>query len=327
MFANNKLLLLFLILILGSCKKGNPENSNPPHSPNPPASGAYKTENVIVVIMDGARYSETWGDTSHQYIPNIDSSLSRQGCINTNFRNIGRTLTVPGHTAITSGHYQDIDSNSNELPQSPSIFQQYIKDNELAKTKAWLICSKGKLSVIADCADQSWKGQYLPSINCGKGGTGKGFRDDDSTIMKVYEVLEAHHPSLVVVNLKDPDDPAHKGNWQGYLDGIRNGDQFVYELWNYLENDSYYRGTTSLIFTNDHGRHLDSIGRGFQDHEGDCEGCQHINLLALGPDFKKGVEINDERSLIDITATINKLLGISNKDVLIEAEVMYELFE
>ncbi len=47
----------------------------------------YKTENVIVLIMDGPSYSETWGDSTHQYIPKMANNMAPQGVIYTEFRN------------------------------------------------------------------------------------------------------------------------------------------------------------------------------------------------------------------------------------------------
>ena len=64
-----------------------------------------KTEHVIIVVIDGARYSETWGEPSHAYIP-LQSSLSSQGVLFENFTNSGMTSTIPGHTSIVTGVIQ-----------------------------------------------------------------------------------------------------------------------------------------------------------------------------------------------------------------------------
>ena len=64
-----------------------------------------KTEHVIIVVIDGARYSETWGEPSHVYIP-LQSSLSSQGVLFENFTNSGVTSTIPGHTSIVTGVIQ-----------------------------------------------------------------------------------------------------------------------------------------------------------------------------------------------------------------------------
>ena len=74
-------------------------------------SKKYKTENVIVLIMDGPRYSETWGDSTHKLIPNMANHMAQRGVISTNFRNNGPTFTCSGHTAICTGVYQNVKNN------------------------------------------------------------------------------------------------------------------------------------------------------------------------------------------------------------------------
>ena len=56
-----------------------------------------------------------------------------------------------------------------------------------------------------------------------------------------------------------------------------------------------------------------------------CDGCQHINFYAFGPDFKENLIISEERELIDIPATIAELLNfrIPNSN----GNIMTELFK
>lgn len=68
------------------------------------------------------------------------------------------------------------------------------------------------------------------------------------------------------------------------------------------------KNQTTLFITNDHGRHLDGVKSGFVNHGDRCEGCRHISLLVLGPDTPKGLSIQKEGELIDISKTISTLL-------------------
>src|SRR5687768_15962743 len=47
----------------------------------------YLTKNVVVIVVDGPRYSETWGEPSHQYIPFLAQKMAPAGVINTEFYN------------------------------------------------------------------------------------------------------------------------------------------------------------------------------------------------------------------------------------------------
>jgi len=61
------------------------------------------------VVIDGTRYSETFGADS-LYIPHIWSQLRPFGTIWINFYNDGLTKTDLGHTAIATGAWQKIDN-------------------------------------------------------------------------------------------------------------------------------------------------------------------------------------------------------------------------
>lgn len=285
---------------------------------------AYRATHVVILVIDGPRYSETWGDPQHRYIPHIAGDLARQGVIYTNFRNEGETLTNPGHTALTTGVYQSIDNSGKELPRHPSMFQYYLSAPDASATDAWIVTSKDKLKVLADCTDPAWHGKFLPSADCGVNGSGPGYRADAETLSRAKSILGEHHPRLMLINLKEPDTSGHANNWNGYLDGIRAGDAATMELWNFIQADQELADRTALFVTNDHGRHLDGHQDGFVSHGDDCEGCRHIMLLALGPDFKRGEIIDNKRSQIDLAVTAASLVSVSLKDS--PGQVMIELF-
>jgi len=306
--------LLCIVVSLSTCYKDS-------------AFPKYKTQNIFIVIMDGARYSETWGDPTHQYIPRMANELAPQGVVCTNFYNEGTTNTISGHTAFLTGNYQDISNSGYESPSNPSVFQYWNKTYNKVQSLSWIISSKDKLSAVADCSDPKWKGQYCPSFNCGINGlgTGNGYRDDSTTLDIALNILSMNHPHLVLLSFRDPDYTAHLGDWHLYLNAIRNTDEFVYRLWKYLQNDPLYNGSTTMFVTNDHGRHLDSISGGFASHGDGCEGCRHVSFFACGPDFKQGVVISQKRELIDISATIAELFQFSMPTG--KGSVMEELFK
>jgi len=287
----------------------------------------YLTQNVIIVVIDGPRYSETWGDSEHQYIPRLSNQLSKEGVVFSNFYNNGPTRTVSGHTAISTGNYQEINNSGLEFPEMTSIFQYWSKAYSMDKTATWIIASKDKLEVLSNCNDPDWMNLYNPSTNCGIGGfgIGSGNRHDSITFTTGIDILSEYHPQLALIHFREPDYSAHANNWPDYLNGITNTDEYVYNLWSYLETDEIYKGTTTLFVTNDHGRHLDGIKNGFISHGDSCEGCRHINLFAAGPDFKNGVTISTKREQIDIPSTIAELMKF--KFPTGKGEIMYELFK
>lgn len=305
-FKSYRYLILALVLpITGALLSFNEslEEENKPRD--------YKTEYVIVLVIDGPRFSETFGDTSYQYIPNLSKVLAPQGVLVKNFRNNGPTYTNAGHTAITTGIYQGIKNNGLELPKNPSMFQFFLKEKGLDSTQAWVIASKGKLDILANTKNKSWKNQYTPSSHCGVNGKGMGYTGDKNTWKDAQGILKTYHPKLTLINLLEVDVKGHQNEWKQYLQALRNTDQTALELWNLIQSDSIFKDKTTLFITNDHGRHLDGHKDGFISHGDNCEGCRKMYLVALGPDFKTNTVLNDMYEQIDISKTIAEMMHFS----------------
>lgn len=287
----------------------------------------YQTKNIIIVVVDGLRYSEGWGDLTHQYIPKMAEILAKEGVVNTHFYNMGETYTSSGHNSIATGIYESINNRGKELPSNPSLFQYWNQVYGNDQRKSWVIASKDKLAVLADCKNTYWNGKFTPSVNSGiEGlGLGSGYREDSLTLKIALKILSENHPNLVLINFRDPDYSAHPGNWISYINGIRSTDEYVYRLWQFLQFDSTYKNTTTLFVTNDHGRHLDGVGDGFTGHGDGCDGCRHISLFACGPDFRKNVVLNFSREQIDLPVTVSEIMGFSLPNS--RGKVMTELFK
>ncbi len=268
----------------------------------------YKTENVIVLVIDGPRFSETFGDSTRKYIPHLANDLAPKGVLLTNFKNNGTTTTVSGHAAITSGVYQNLKNNGLDFPKNPSFFQYYLKEKQLPKDKAWIISSKGKLNILSNAKKKEWKDVYSPMSYCGIKGSGNGYVGDVETWGDVKRIISDYKPNLLLINLLSVDVAGHNNNWEGYLEALKNTDNYAFELWNLLQKDEKYKDKTTLIITNDHGRHLDGHKNGFVSHGDKCEGCKHIYCIGLGPDFQVNNVSNEPYELIDISQTIATLL-------------------
>lgn len=286
----------------------------------------YKSEYVIVVMIDGPRISETWNEPNR---PNIlkQDSLSSEGVYFSNFRNDGPTWTISGHSAIATGKYFEINNNGQELPEYPSMFQQFIKQTNASQDEAWVVASKGKVEVIANSSHPNWHDQFLPSTNCGvnAGGPSSAYRDDSTTMTVLMDVLQEHHPKLLLLNFRQPDLAGHQMDTLGYLNGIRRTDAYVAQIWEFIQNDPIYQNKTALIVTNDHGRHLNGVSGGYSGHGDGCEGCRHISLLGLGPDFKKNQTISNTYNQTDLSATIAEILGFEMPDC--DGNVIQEVFK
>jgi len=317
--------LVLLVLILASLNSCIQEYEYS-YSQSKKVDREYQTQNVIVVIVDGLRYTEGWGDSTHRYVPRLANDLVKTGVINTRFYNMGDTYTSAGHTSITTGIYQSLDNSGAELPENPSFFQYWNQVYGNDQRKSWVITSKDKLAVLGNCKNPYWTGKFMPSVNSGIDGLGisSGYREDTLTLKTAIEILIQYHPNLVLINFRDPDYSAHSGSWIEYVNGVRKTDEYVYRLWNFIQNDAWYKNKTTLFVTSDHGRHSDGVADGFVSHGDGCEGCRHLGFFAYGPDFKKGAIVKVDREQIDLPVTVAELLGFDLPNS--KGKIMTELF-
>lgn len=304
--------LAIICLLIGSIPiilglKTSDSNTAPTLVPNT----AYKTKYHIILVLDGPRFTETYGDTTYQNIPFQGNELKKEGTLFINFQNGGSTYTNSGHTALTTGVHQRISNSGTQLPKNPSIFQYLLQQKKLDKRKAWILTSKGKLEMLGNTKDKKWWNQYIPSTYCGINGSGVGYPNDRNIYPIFKEIIQKNQPSLTLINLLDIDVWGHQNNWERYIAAIKELDSLTMDLWQTIQNDPVMKNQTALYITNDHGRHLDGHKDGFKNHGDKCEGCKHITLLALGPDFEKNRVITKKYDQIDLTASIAHLLGIT----------------
>jgi len=120
----------------------------------------FRTENVVIAVIDGVRYSEAFGDPAGQYTPNLWQYLVPLGTLYTHFYNNGPTSTVPGHAQILTGVPASLPNSAGFRPSWPTIFE-YAKhrwfpavDND--QTIGALVVGKARL---ADMNYSSYQGE------------------------------------------------------------------------------------------------------------------------------------------------------------------------
>ncbi len=274
------------------------------------SSSAPLTQNVFIIIIDGLRNTEAFEDPTHQYIPYIWNDLRPQGAIYTEFYNLGLTISRPAHNSIVTGNWEitalgklGSGASASIRPDNPTIFEYYRKERGVAQDGVWYVGGNASiLPMLYSVAPQYGKGYSASSV--------LNVNGDQAVWRDLETIMDTYHPSLVFVNFYDTDHMGHSGIWENYTSAILGADQLVYNLWQKIQSDPVYKDKTTMFVLSDHGRHDDDHG-GFRTHGGICHGDRHVPFLALGPDVKRGVEINKMATLIDIAPTIEKLLGFS----------------
>ncbi len=282
----------------------------------PCSAAAYATRHVVVVVIDGARYTETLGDPTFANVPAQGNVLAPQGC-QTPFYNLGITSTCPGFATLFTGAIQRITNDGLERPHTPTVFEYYRAATGAPASDTWFVAGKPKLDILEHSDHPDYGAPFSASVDI-------SFDGDADVMARARQHLFGDHPAILGIGLNDTDAYGHQLNWPGYLGGIHFADSLVGDLWARIQADTALAGRTSLFVTNDHGRH-DDISGGYQNHGDGCNGCRRIELLAVGPDFKIGQVSTVSLSQQDLIPTIGVLLGIPTP--LVQGLVMNPLLE
>jgi len=264
------------------------------------------SQNVVVIIIDGARYTETFGDSSHSYIPVMDS-LSQYGTYIDEFYNDSITSTRRAVPALWTGAWtavQDTFYNGawTQYTLVPSIFEYYRQQTAAPANQCFYIL-KYVPSLWLPSFHSNYGPNYWPTFHS----TGSL---DSEVLTEALTIMTTYHPQHTWVYFANVDTRGHSGIWADYTRAIQIADSIVGETWKFIQNDPIYQNDTYLFVTNDHGRHDDAHG-GFRSHGCGCEGCRHIMFLALGPTVKQNYISSITRNIPDLSVTIADILNVN----------------
>jgi len=134
-------------------------------------------------------------------------------------------------------------------------------------------------------------------------------RLDAFTFYYGLEYMKKSKPRVLYFSFDETDDFAHSGEYGAYLNSAHKTDQFLAELWEYIQSDPFYRDKTTLIITTDHGR-----GPGPDDwksHGAKIKGADQIWLAMIGPGAAaSGESTSGQRYQNQIAATLAYCVGI-----------------
>jgi len=263
------------------------------------------SQNVVVVIIDGARYTETFGDPNKTYIPNM-ANLALEGAYCDEFYNEHITYTSQAIPALWTGGWAGTrdtiyQGNSTQYSLSPSVFEYFRKQKDVPETQAYYT-----LKYVNSLWLQSFHDDYGPDYWPATISTGSS---DNDVLATTLDVMENEHPQFLWVYLADVDSEGHSGIWNNYIASIENADNIVNTIWETIQADNFYKDNTTMFVTNDHGRHDDQNG-GFSGHGCSCEGCRHIMFLAVGPNIKQNFISTDSHEIEDAAVTVSHILDV-----------------
>ncbi|HLZ89218.1 MAG TPA: hypothetical protein VKQ52_18305, partial [Puia sp.] len=134
-------------------------------------------------------------------------------------------------------------------------------------------------------------------------------RHDYLTFCSAREYMRLHHPSVLFLGFGETDECAHAGRYDLYLQQAADIDRMIADLWYMIQTDPYYKDSTTLLITTDHGRGWKP--NKWTTHGFWAEGSGDIWMAVLGPDIQAEGEIRKRGQVYQkqMAATMATLLG------------------
>ncbi len=318
-----------------------------------------KTENVILITLDGLRWQEVFsgadsrlvwkaGEAAEDFLsdspderrlllmPFFWNTVANEGILFGN-RSVGNRVDVtnrqvfsyPSYNEILTGFVDDSIDSNDKIPNRNVTVLEWVNQQpgfigRVAAFTSWdvfpFIINEERSGVPVNSGFEAASGDitdreaFLNRLQVEVATPWVWERFDVFTHYMALEYLARKRPRLLFIAYGDTDEFAHSDDYGAYLKATRQTDDFIRDLWTWLQEDETYKGKTSLVITTDHGR-------GYADrwigHGSDWVGSEHIWVAILGPDTPARGEAAASGQLFQnqIAATVAALLGLDYSNI------------
>jgi len=234
-------------------------------------------------------------------------------------------FSYPGYNEIFTG-YPDTLVNSNSYKPNPNttltefLNKQPGFKNKVAVFGAWdaferiLNRERSKVPVV-NAFDKITAGADAAILNKMLQDSYKPFGEEECldvfTHYAALSYLQAKKPKVLYISYGETDEWAHAGRYRDYLNAAHQVDQWISDLWNFLQSDPAYKNKTALFITTDHGRG-DVVKKEWTSHGSDIAGAGQIWFAAMGPGIsnKGEVKVSGQFYQEQFAQTMASLLGV-----------------
>lgn len=150
-------------------------------------------------------------------------------------------------------------------------------------------------------------------------------RNDSITFHLAFEDLKRNRTRMLYIALDETDEHSHGGHYDQYLLAAHRADQWISNLWIWLQSQPDYKDHTTLIISTDHGRGRNDR-KNWRNHGRLTLGSDEIWIAAIGPDTPahgemKGSQIYQKQ----LAKTLAALLGENYQNKFPVGEVVHSL--
>ncbi len=267
-------------------------------------------------------------------MPFLWGEVSKMGQIHGN-RNLGSEVDLtntmwfsyPGYNEILTGKADDQRITSNDKINNPNKTILEIANNDLryrgkvAGFGSWdvfpFIINEERSGVPVNAGFELAKGnnltdreKFLNELQPKVPSPWSTVRLDAFTHNYALENMKKEHPSLVYISYGETDDFAHEGEYDAYLKSAHTTDSMIKELWNFTQNDPFYKNNTLFIISTDHGRGTKPL-KTWTGHGKEIKGAGSVWLIMFGKGVSPLGEANEGQLYSNrIAPTILKVLGL-----------------
>lgn len=237
----------------------------------------------------------------------------------------GHRFSYPGYSEILTGRAHDDVIKSNDPIRNPyPTVLEFLKKNagltadQVAAFASWDVFNaivehtEGALTVNAgfeafDSPNEEVRRQSRLQFETPT--PWDTVRHDAYTFRFAMDHLARHQPRVLYLALGETDDWAHDGRYERVLEAYTRTDDYLKQLWTWLQSQPAYRGRTHMLITTDHGR--GHTPKDWKDHGKDVVGASETWMAFASPSMSRRGEWSSHPPLTtaQAAATLIKWAG------------------
>lgn len=239
-------------------------------------------------------------------MPFLWNTMAKQGQIYGN-RTYGNNVdnsnpywfSYPGYSEIFTGFVDTLINSNAYKPNPHTNVLEFINQHDAFKGKVAAFCAWNAFDRILNekrsgfpviCGMDSCGGTHPDSderlINAMRRDSYSAFGVEECldvfTHYAAMDYLKKKKPRVLYISYGETDEWAHAGQYRDYLTAAHHVDEWLSDIWEFLQNDPQYKNKTALFVTVDHGRG-DVKKEQWTSHNSSIADSHQIWFAVMGP--------------------------------------------